>query len=138
MSSFTTSLILRFLDTKEGIKRFEVYEPFIYYIDRLGGNLKVEIPEGFCTDFASVPRIFWSVVPPIGLYGKAAVVHDYLCEKNHAWQVDEQGNWSYYTVSRKEADKIFLDAMKVLGVGKVKRNTMFWGVRFYSIFTFKK
>ena len=136
-SSFREPLILKFLDTNEE-KRFEVVSNFTYYIDKLGGNLEVSIPIGFRTDFASVPRFFWRVIPPIGLYGKAAVVHDYLCENKHAWQVSEQGSWSYYAVSRKEADKIFRDAMAVLGVGKVKRNIMFWGVRLYSIFSFKR
>ena len=136
-SSFREPLILKFLDTNE-IKRFEVASPFTYYIDKLGGNLKVSIPIGFRTDFASVPRFFWRVIPPIGLYGKAAVVHDYLCENKHAWQIDNQGNSVCYMVSRKEADKIFRDAMQVLGVGKIKRNIMFLGVRLYSIFTFKK
>ena len=137
VSSFREPLILKFLDTNES-KRFEVASPFTYYIDKLGGNLKVSIPIGFRTDFASVPRLFWRVIPPIGLYGKAAVVHDYLCENKHAWQIDNQGNSACYMVSRKEADKIFRDAMQVLGVGKIKRNIMFLGVRLYSIFTFKK
>lgn len=137
MSTFTDPLILKFLDTNEA-KRFEVVSPFTYYIDRLEGDLKVEVPIYFRTDFASVPRVFWRVIPPVGLYGKAAVVHDYLCEKGTAWQKDVSGNWSFYAVSRKEADHIFRDAMKVLEVGKVKRNVMFWGVRLYSIFTFKK
>ena len=136
-SSFREPLILKFLDTNED-KRFEVVSPFTYYIDKLGGDLKVSIPVGFCTDFASVPRLFWMVIPPVGLYGKAAVVHDFLCENKHAWQVDSQGNWAYYIVSRKEADRIFREAMNVLGVGKVKRNIMFWGVRLYNIFTLKK
>lgn len=65
-------------------------------------------------------------------------IHDYLCENKHAWQVDEHGNWVYYVVSRKEADEIFREAMSILGVGKIKRNVMFWGVRLYSIFSFKK
>ena len=136
-SSFREPLILKFLDTNED-KRFEVVSPFTYYIDKLGGNLKVSIPPGFRTDFASVPRFFWRVIPPVGLYGKAAVVHDYLCENKYAWQVDGQGNWAYYAVTRKEADKIFREAMNVLGVGKAKRNVMFWGVRLYSIISFKK
>lgn len=41
------------------------------------------IPAGFITDFASVPRFFWRLVPPAGsgkhgAYGPASVVHDYL------------------------------------------------------------
>lgn len=38
----------------------------------------IRVPAGFVTDFASIPRAFWVVLPPTGKYGKAAVVHDYL------------------------------------------------------------
>src|SRR5215216_1525948 len=38
----------------------------------------VSVPEGFVTDFASIPRIFWSALRPDGLYTYPAIVHDYL------------------------------------------------------------
>lgn len=76
------------------------------------------IPEGFVTDFASVPRCFWSIIPPMGRYGKAAILHDYL----------------YHTksVSRKEADKIFLKAMDLLGVSAWKKYVMYFAVRLFG------
>ena len=37
-----------------------------------------EIPIGFKTDLASVPKIFWSIFPPDWSYAKAAVLHDYM------------------------------------------------------------
>src|SRR3989304_24949 len=107
MSSFTDVLRMDFLDDELEAKPFKIVLPFTYYIDKLGGDLKVEIPPGFRTDFASVPGLFHSIVSPLGLYGKAAVVHDYLCEYKTAWKrVGE--SWQLYTVSRKEADEIFL------------------------------
>jgi len=38
----------------------------------------VTVPRGFITDLASIPRIFWSLLRPDGLYAYAAIVHDYL------------------------------------------------------------
>ena len=38
----------------------------------------VEVPEGFVTDLASIPRAFWQVLRPEGRYAYAAVVHDFL------------------------------------------------------------
>lgn len=38
----------------------------------------VNVPEGFVTDLASVPRAFWEIMRPEGRYAYAAVVHDYL------------------------------------------------------------
>ena len=38
----------------------------------------VDVPIGFVTDFASIPRIFWSLLRPDGAYVYAAIIHDYL------------------------------------------------------------
>lgn len=38
----------------------------------------ITVPRGFVTDFASIPRIFWSALRPDGLYSYAAIIHDYL------------------------------------------------------------
>ena len=38
----------------------------------------VNVPTGFVTDLASIPRPFWSVFPKTGRYAYAAIVHDYL------------------------------------------------------------
>jgi hypothetical protein len=58
----------------------------------------VSVPTGFVTDFASIPRIFWSVLRPDGEYAYAAVIHDYLY-----WE---------QTTSREAADDTFREAMK--------------------------
>lgn len=60
-------------------------------------QVEVRVPEGFVTDFASIPRIFWSIKKPEGRHAYAAVVHDYL----------------YWTQrkTRLEADDIFRQAM---------------------------
>ena len=63
----------------------------------------VSVPSGFVTDFASIPRIFWSVLPTDGAYAYAAVIHDYLY-----WH---QGR------SREESDLILKFAMQDFDVG---------------------
>jgi hypothetical protein len=45
----------------------------------VGTDDRIHIPAGFETDLASVPRIFWALLPPQGAYEKAAVLHDFLC-----------------------------------------------------------
>ena len=37
-----------------------------------------EIPAGFKTDLASVPKFLWAIFPPDWSYAKAAVLHDYV------------------------------------------------------------
>ncbi|HTZ02329.1 MAG TPA: DUF1353 domain-containing protein [Xanthobacteraceae bacterium] len=49
----------------------------------------VHVPTGFVTDLTSIPRLFWSVLPPAAAYAYAAIIHDYLywfqpCERNAA------------------------------------------------------
>jgi len=112
MSSFTKPLIVTPLPDGES---WELVEPFEYYIDEPDGE-KIVVPAGFRTDFASIPRFAWSIIgSPWGKYGKAAVIHDYGYFK------------TLYT--RKKVDRIFLEAMKTLGVGWLKRRTMWLAVR---------
>lgn len=86
---------------------------------RYRGNEEVfAVPEGFPTDFASVPRPLWSLIPTYGRYTKAAVLHDYMCR-----YPDAAG------VSRCDADGIFRKVMKELGVGYVRRRMMWAAVR---------
>ena len=81
------------------------------------GFLPVTVPAGFNTDFASVPRIFWVVIPPAGSYSLAAIVHDYL------YRAQPDG-WT-----RKRADHCFKTIMAELGVPWWKRSVMFRAVR---------
>lgn len=93
-----------------------------YYADKLGNKInEFAIPEGFITDFASTPRIFYPLFPPVGIYNKAAMVHDYLYSKE-----------SKLKITRKDADLYFLQAMEVLGVRKWKRLLMYYAVRIFG------
>jgi len=114
MSSFTKPLIVKPLDNR----KWELVEEFDYYTDVFKERLIIKVPKGFVTDFASTPRVLWSVFPPWGRYGKAAVLHDYL----------------YQTAmfDRKTCDLIFKEAMDVLGVGKIKRELMYLAVRLFG------
>jgi hypothetical protein len=76
MSSFTEKLVV----SKSG-NTWTIEEPFFYKIGNENSQESVVVPKGFETDFASVPRVFWTIIPPDGKYTKAAVVHDYLYNK---------------------------------------------------------
>lgn len=103
-----------------------VTEPFVYHLDSMDSHLYVTVPTGFLTDGASVPRALWSLVPPWGNYGQAAVLHDYLCEFGTI-----SNGYARIPVSRKRSDGIFLQALDVLGVGRFKRTTLSTGVALY-------
>lgn len=76
----------------------------------------VRVPAGFETDFASIPRVLWNLLPPTGRYGKAAVIHDYLYRTRGQ-------------ATRGDADRVLLEAMDALGVGRLTRWTIYSGVR---------
>jgi len=99
-------------------KLWEVTEGFRYetVIDNL--ECIITVPKGFLTDFGSIPRAFWMVLPPWGRYGKACVVHDWL--------------YSAKVCSRGEADRVFLEAMKELGVSHRTRTIIYSAVRMFG------
>lgn len=75
----------------------------------------ITVPKGFVTDFASVPRIFWTALRPDGDYAYAAVLHDYLY-----WEQD---------LSREQADKIMKTVMQEFEVGGITTNLIYTAVR---------
>lgn len=141
MSSFRKPLDVRVLD--DG-KNYEVLDTFTYYLDNdKEALLKVE--KGFITDFASVPRIFWSIYPPFGRYTKCAVLHDRLCVAfldKELWNnvaVDKDKlpiALQNRFVRRYEADRLFLDSMKAIKVNGFTRWCLYLSVRLYAIFKY--
>lgn len=59
------------------------------------------VPAGFCSDGASVPRLFWGVISNWGKYAQAAIVHDLI--------------YATGLLDRAAADRIFREAIQVLG-----------------------
>ena len=78
-----------------------------------------EVPVHDRTDFASVPRVFVWFIPRYGRYTKAAILHDYLCSV-----AVPAGR-----ISRIDADGIFRQAMRELGVPFLRRWIMWAAVR---------
>ncbi|MDA3967366.1 DUF1353 domain-containing protein [Helicobacter sp. WB40] len=101
-------------------RAIEILSPLSCFSVENGGVLK--IPSGFYTDFGSIPLIFQSLISPVGKPSKAYVVHDYLI------MLSKGGN-----LRRKDADLIFLYALKRQGIGIVKRSILYGAVRVYSL-----
>jgi hypothetical protein len=74
------------------------------------------------TDFASVPRIFVWFIPTYGLYTKAAILHDDLCRRA------KTGHFS-----RRDADGVFRQAMRLQGVAFLRRWVMWTAVRWGAL-----
>jgi hypothetical protein len=82
------------------------------------------VPVGELTDFASVPRPFVWFIPTYGRYTKAAILHDHLCRLSAEGRFD-----------RRDADGVFRQAMRVLGVPFLRRWIMWAAVRWGALVT---
>lgn len=98
---------------KVGQKTWELTEPLTFnYKGRL-----LEVPVGFITDLASIPRILFVRYPPVGHYDDEAVLHDWAYKIN-------------FRESRKEADKLFEYALWLDPfISDRDRRNLHWSVR---------
>lgn len=79
---------------------------------------------GFITDFASIPRPLWSILPPTSpKCAKSAVLHDYLYKFGFSCQP---------LVTRKHADDLFKEGLLSLGASKSLTNIVYWSVRVFG------
>jgi hypothetical protein len=98
--------------TKVTDKYFVVAYPLRY-----GMNDKsqlIEVPVGFLTDLASIPRALWWWESPIDRSLAPAIIHDYLY-------------WDQ-TCTKEEADVVLYLAMEETGVSRAKRELIYAGV----------
>lgn len=132
MSSFTKPLQVEAVEEN----RWKLLEEFDYFIGTEDSDEYVAVPVGYVTDFATIPQIFWSIIPPWGKYGKASVIHDFLCTDGFYFR-KVGGTVIQVPVTRKEADDIFLEAMTVLQVDEVTKAAIYAAVRAYALLTGK-
>lgn len=111
MSGFLTDLDVR----KIGANRWRLTSPLRYEV---APSRIIEVPAGFYTDFASIPRFMYLTTPPIGAYDAAAVLHDYL--------------YFAQATTRAQADGIFRQAMADSGVSTYTRTKMWLAVRVFG------
>jgi hypothetical protein len=93
---------------------FEVIEPIVFVSE---SGRTIIVPEGYRSDFASIPRVFHRIINPVGRHGKATIVHDWLCDE------------SPHSCSSTEAAEIFGEAMTALGVSSTRRKIMVRAVK---------
>lgn len=122
----------------EGIWRLD--NPF--YAVVVDGLTRVEIiiPEGFYTDFCSVPRLPFAYLLYGGKGNRAGVVHDALYSPwtRISVTVLENGKQKPYEVTREWADDVLSAALRSCGIGAFARGMMWAGVRSFGWRFYKK
>lgn len=114
---FASGPVLRYI----GAGQYATVGPTVY----VGAHELITIPSDFTTDLATVPRIFWALIPPQGAYEAAAVLHDFGCVSL------AKGTC---LLSSRDVDGLFRRVMREGGVGLVTRWVMWTGVRLGALF----
>lgn len=100
-------------------QRYRLVSPLVFQRGLNGdGQVSLCVPEGFETDFASIPLLLQWWLPFDGRWAKAAVIHDWL--------------YSSGQCSRFLADALFREVMAETGVSVVKRVIIYYAVRLFG------
>ncbi len=108
---FSTPLDLRATNPGE----WQVIYPLVYTSN--DGDIYI-VPTGMITDLASIPKLLRPAIDRNGLSRPAAVLHDYL--------------YLIGSLSRKQADELFLEALLSCGVNSIVAKGMYWAVRAFG------
>ena len=112
-----------------------VERPFTFRSPSLG---VIRVEPGFDTDYASVPRIFWSIYPPDGDYRAAAVIHDWLYWNQSPIEGGHDAAPLDLSITREQADTVFMEALTALGVPWLRRHVLHKAVRLGGWMPWKK
>jgi len=85
-------------------KYWKLWRRFTYRIGKRYSRKMISVPANFLTDFASVPRIVWWLLPWWVKYNKSSVLHDWLYLVK---QIMDK------PITRKQADDVWLEAMLI-------------------------
>lgn len=144
MGKFITSAILEYMPEED---LWQTSDELKYEVAK---DDIITVPDGFITDLASVPWPVSMFIPKSGRYNPPAIVHDFLYFMSRVEYLLASGEYTvdelkeripllnhvdpekFQYRSRKEADEIFLTAMKDIGVNLFKRLTMYRAVRTFA------
>jgi len=102
---------------------WELIDDFVVKLD----GKEITVPDGFVTNGASVPRIFWNICAPIsGAFGEAAVVHD--------WGYSKRSNFN----NKEDVDKILFDIGMENGASYFRALLVYLAVKIFGHKYWKK
>ena len=111
---FPDRLLLEFhrVPLTEGAGNWQLLEDFRFLCAIPGEHSMraITAPKGMCTDLASVPKIFWSLLGPYGDHLRSAIIHDFLFM---AWTdfYDQPERWMF-----RYANRVMYAGMEIDGV----------------------
>ena len=116
--TYSSGVVLK--STPNADEPFVLTEGFTVTWERDGKEtIKFQVRKGFTTDLASIPRAFRSLIPQVGKHIQPSIAHDWAYE-------------GHTDLTRAEADRLFLEGMKAVGVWWLRRNIMYAAVRAFG------
>lgn len=106
-------------------ERIILLSPFVY--EDKDKQIIVKVPEGFESDFNSVPRPLWGYFPP-WQYPEAGVIHDWLYRHPEGF-MNLQKTGQQTPLSREDCDDIHRRILDILGCRWSKRQVAYLGLR---------
>jgi Protein of unknown function (DUF1353) len=116
--TFTPAPLVR--DLEDGVRQ-QLQEPLAHVT--ADGLWTIVVPAGFITDYASIPQVLHSVLPPRGKGNRANIVHDYL------YRYAPRDPRTGASVTQATADRIKLEGDAILGERWTRRWAMYVGLR---------
>ncbi len=111
-TALVTPLTLQYIDGTTWV----LLTNFVVISETLG---TIVVPYGFKTDFNSIPRGLWNILPPDN-WGEAGVVHDYLYRF---------GRLGTRPLTRLQCDTVHREFVHLKGCSRFKEWSMFWALR---------
>lgn len=99
---------------------YRVIGSMSFYVGERNREYWVHVPHGHRVTGADIPELFRDWIKPTSKEGKAAIIHHYLCSTGKV-----KIHKTRMCINRTEANWIFLQAMRVAGVGFLKRWIIF-------------
>lgn len=87
------------------VRRWRVEQAFVYEFN----NKRYAIPAGFTFDGASIPKLFWTIISPVGPLLVPGLLHDYGYRYNGIYVLDEndQPVWDTQITDQAGWDELF-------------------------------
>ena len=128
-----------FLDAREiAEKVFELINPLYCNIIIDGENYECIIPEGFLTDYASVPRVPFAYMLFGGKYNRTGTLHDGLYGNWHKIKIIHSSLRSEVIITKELSDKILYQSLLDEGASKFTAYMMYQGVNVFGAQFYKR
>lgn len=117
-------------------RNWELVEPYTCTLALDGGSqFSITAVVPFTYDRASIPRLFWPLIDRDSLSSVPPLFHDLLYKKGGVLPTEQVT--PYRTFTRKEADDVFLELMKMSGVVEWRYKAAYQAVRKFALLAWK-